>query len=164
MFRPMRRFRQELSCDETKKILQENGTCTLALLGDEGYPYSVPMNYYYDGEDKIYFHCAKQGHKIDAIKSEEKVSLSVISKNEVYEEKFTTLFESVVVFGRAKILEDTDEIKAYCARLAERLCPNNVAKIPEEINSASQNMTIVEITIEHMSGKECIEFTKQRNA
>ncbi len=162
MFRPMRRSRQELSVAETKKILSDHSTGTLALLGDEGYPYSLPINYYFDGNDKIYFHCAKQGHKLDAVKRNEKVSMSVIARDEIYQEKFTTLYVSAVVFGKAKILENQNEINLYCTRLAEKLCPDNIKNIPAEINSSASAFTIVEITIEHMTGKECIELTRQR--
>ena len=82
MFREMRRKKQQLPIDETEKILKSHNTCTLALSGDDGYPYSLPISYaYIDG--KIYFHCAKTGHKIDAVKSNEKVSLSVIDSDEV---------------------------------------------------------------------------------
>lgn len=160
MFREMRRNRQLMPNDEAKRLLLENSTGTLALLGDDGYPYSLPINYFYDGEDKLYFHCAKQGHKLDAIRNEHRVSMSVIARDEVCQEKFTTLFESVVIFGKARIIDDQDEINRLGSLLAKRICPDNEANISAEISSGAAHMYIVEITIEHMTGKKCIELVK----
>lgn len=160
MFREMRRNRQLMPLDEAKQLLLDNSTGTLALLGDGGYPYSLPVNYFFDGENKIYFHCARQGHKLDAIRNEEKVSMSVIARDEILQEKLTTLFESVVVFGKAKVIEAQDEINRLGYMLAERICPDNVEKIPAEISSDASRMYIVEITIEHMTGKKSIELVK----
>lgn len=67
MFRKMRRYRQQLSQEETISILKSGKTAVLGVLGDDGYPYTVPINYVY-ADGKIYFHGAKSGHKIDAIK------------------------------------------------------------------------------------------------
>lgn len=162
MFRPMRRKKQELSLDEAKKILLNCNTGTLALLGDGGYPYSVPINYYFDGESKIYFHCAKQGHKTDAINKEERVSMSVIAKDEIYQQKFTTLYESVIIFGKAKIIYEQTLINRICKQLTEKLCPDKTAlEIEKEINTYGSNMYIVEITAEHITGKRCIELINQ---
>ena len=108
MFREMRRKKQQLTPSEAEKIIKSHCTCTLALAGDDGYPYSLPISYaYIDG--KIYFHCAKVGHKIDAIKSNERVSLSIIESDEIIEEKFTNKYKSVIVFGKARIIEDKNE-------------------------------------------------------
>ena len=74
MFRPMRRFKQEVTREECVKILTDEKRGVLAVNGDNGYPYAVPVNFYYDrNTDKIYFHCAKAGHKLDAMLSDDKV-------------------------------------------------------------------------------------------
>ena len=108
MFRKMRRFKQQLSNDEALKILKNCKSGVLAVSGDDGYPYTIPLNFVYK-DGKIYFHCAKNGHKLDAIKQNNKVSFCVIEKDEVDSEKLTTLFRSVVVFGKAEIMENKEK-------------------------------------------------------
>ena len=99
MFREMRRKKQKLTEKQCIDILKRAKTATLALHGDDEYPYSVPVNYVYlDG--KIYFHGAKSGHKIDAIKNNSKVSISIIDQEDVIEEELTTYFRSIILFGR----------------------------------------------------------------
>jgi len=98
MFREMRRFRQALSQDDCAEVLRRNSSGVLAVSGDDGYPYAVPLSYVYAGS-KLYFHCAPVGHKIDAIEKNSKVSFCVIDKDEVVPEKYTTYFRSVILFG-----------------------------------------------------------------
>ena len=109
MFQSMRRFKQELNKEEIEEILQRNTAGTLALLGDDGYPYSVPISYVYQN-GVLYFHSAKTGHKIDAIRNCNKASFSVIDQDVIIKERFTTHFRSVLAFGRISILEDPEEI------------------------------------------------------
>ena len=89
MFRKMRRFNQQISLSESIEILEKGKTGVLAVLGDNGYPYAVPLNYVYEN-GKIYFHCAKAGHKISAMQNCEKVSFCVIDKDDVSAEEITT--------------------------------------------------------------------------
>lgn len=160
MFRKMRRFEQQLSDRETTEILMNGRTAVISVLGDDGYPYTVPINYVYS-ENKIYFHCAKEGHKIDAVKACDKVSLCVIDKDDVDSEKFTALFRSVILFGRARILDDEQEIINAAEALGLKY-NNNKEAVDEEIKRDLQRLCCVEIVIEHVTGKECIEFTKKR--
>ena len=118
MFREMRRFKQALSKDETKKILTDGKTGVLAVSGDEDYPYTVPINYvFFNG--RIYMHCAKAGHKIDAISRNKKVSFCVIGQDTVVPEKFTSFYRSAVVFGQARLLSEGSEYD-QCDPAAER--------------------------------------------
>lgn len=79
MFRKMRRFTQQVSQDECIKILKDEKRAALSVIGENGYPYTVPINFYYDeAENKIYFHGAKQGHKIEAIQKCNKVCLTTV--------------------------------------------------------------------------------------
>ena len=107
MFREMRRKKQELSKEECIEILQTAKTAVLGVVGDNSYPYTVPINFVY-ADDKIYFHGAKSGHKIDAINKCNKVSLCVVDKDDIVEEELTTYFKSVILFGKARIL-NTDK-------------------------------------------------------
>lgn len=161
MFREMRRSRQQLSADETAEILKNASSGVLAVSGDDGYPYAVPLSYVYDGE-KIYFHCAVTGHKIDAIRREPKVSFCVIAEDCILPEKFTTVFASVIAFGRAEIITDDEEKRAALMKLAEKYSPG-VPKADEEIRGSWDHVCVVGITVEHLTGKEAIEKTKQRN-
>ncbi len=102
MFREMRRKKQLLSKDETIEILSAHTSGVLGVNGDDGYPYTVPVSYIYK-DNKLFFHCAKEGHKIDSIKKDDKVTFCVIDKDDVVQEAFTTHFRSVIVFGRARI-------------------------------------------------------------
>lgn len=161
MFREMRRNKQLLTQKETEEILINGKTAILGLSGDEDYPYTVPVNYVYDN-GKIYFHCAKEGHKIDAIKRNNRVSACVIDKDDVCPEKLTTLFKSVIAFGRARILENEDEIYSSAERLALKY-NSDKDFADKEIEKYFNVLCCVEIDIEHMTGKQCIELAQNVN-
>lgn len=161
MFPKMRRIKQQLDNSEVLDILKSNTTCTLALIGENGYPYSLPISYCYD-EGNIYFHCAKVGHKIDCIKNCDSISLSVIEHDEIIEEKFTDKYKSVVVFGKVEIIDDEKEIRRLCRKMCAALCPNVSDGTEKEIEQFIEQTAVVKITIEHMTGKEGLEFLKER--
>ena len=121
MFREMRRKRQQLSEKEAAAVLERGTSGVLAVLGDGGYPYAVPLSYVYQ-DGKIYFHCAGSGHKLDGIRNCDKVSFCVIDQDEVHPEKYTTYFRSVIAFGKARILEEDEKRKAILL-LTEKYCP-----------------------------------------
>ena len=122
MFREMRRKRQMLSEDDCKIILREGTSGVLALSGDDGYPYAVPLSYVYDGE-KIFFHCAKSGHKLDAIRRNPKASFCVIGQDKVVPEEYTTYYRSVIAFGTVRILEDDREKYDSVREIALKYAP-----------------------------------------
>lgn len=160
MFREMRRKKQQLSEAECAQILERGKTGVLAVVGDGGYPYTVPVNYVYTG-GKIYFHGAKTGHKIDAIKADGKVSFCVIDRDDVDAEKMTTLYSSVVLFGRARGLEDEGEIYRAAEVLGLKYNSDRAA-VEAEIRREWSGLSCFEITIEHMTGKEGRELTLAR--
>lgn len=160
MFREMRRKKQQLTDAECIGILKKNASGVLAVCGDEGYPYTVPLSYVYDG-GALYFHCAKTGHKLDAIKSCDKVSFCVVDQDQVVPETYTTHFRSVILFGRAKILEQEQEIRTAIEKLAVKYHPaDSQASRDAAIEKSYKAMCMVKIEIEHMTGKEAIELTK----
>ena len=160
-FREMRRKRQQLSDAESIDILKKATSGTLALLGDGGYPYAVPISYVY-ADGKLYFHSALSGHKVDAIKGCDKASFCVIDKDDVQPEKYTTFFRSVLVFGKVHIVEDDDE-KLHIARmLGNRYNPNQDEALQKEIESGLSRMLVIRFDIEHLTGKEAIELVRQR--
>lgn len=158
MFRELRRTKQSLPLEEVEAILKRNTSGTLAVLGDEGYPYAVPVSYVYE-DYKIYFHCAMTGHKIDAIHHCDKVSFCVIDQDDIVPEKFTTFYKSIIAFGRAKVLEGEEKYHAIDI-LCEKYSPNIIGR-KEEIESSFEHLIMIEIKIEHMTGKAAIELMNQ---
>jgi nitroimidazol reductase NimA-like FMN-containing flavoprotein (pyridoxamine 5'-phosphate oxidase superfamily) len=159
-FRQMRRKRQQLTQEESIAILQKATAGTLALLGDDGYPYAVPISYVYN-EGKIYFHSALNGHKVDAIRKYDKASFCVIEQDDVQPEKYTTFFRSVIAFGRIHIIEDEKEKLEIVRMLGNRYNPNQDDALQKEIESGLSRLLAIRFDIEHLTGKEAIELVKQ---
>ena len=162
-FRPMRRIRQQLSDEESISILKKATSGTLALLGDNGYPYVVPISYVYS-EGKIFFHSALSGHKVDAIRNCDKASFCVIELDEVIPKKYTTFFRSVIAFGRIHFIEDEAEKLATAQLLGNRYNPNDDESLQKEIESGLARMLAIRFDIEHLTGKEAIELVRMRNS
>lgn len=160
MFRKMRRFGQLIPESESIEILQNASSGILAVQGDNGYPYTIPMNYaYVDG--KILMHGANSGHKIDAIRSCDKVSFCVIDKDDVIPELATTAYRSVVVFGRARLVEDRNEMLELTEKVARKYC-GNLPIVEKELGGKNLTLGVIEITPEHITGKEGMELKKLR--
>lgn len=158
MFREMKRGKQALTEDETKKILYSGSSGVLALSGDDDYPYALPISYVYDG-DKLYFHCAKSGHKIDAIKRNDKASFCVIAQDKISPEEYTTHYQSVIVFGRISIIDDEVQKLFAIRRLAEKYSPNDTKEHRDSlINKEWSALCMLEMDIEHITGKEAREL------
>lgn len=154
MFRKMRRSKQELPADEALRLLEAGSSGVLALLGDGGWPYAVPLSYAY-AAGKLYFHCARAGHKLDAVRSEPRASFCVVAQDLVVPEKYTTHYRSVIAFGRVRILEDGDEKRRGIELLAERFAPDDSAGHRRRIvDSEWDNFCVLEFDIEHITGKE----------
>ena len=125
--------------------------------GDDGYPYAVPVNYYYSEEDhKIYFHGAREGHKVDALKQNDKVCFTVYGNETIKEEAWAPYLQSAVVFGRCHLLENQEEALALTRKIAEKYYPEKEL-IEEEIRRSGKAVQVYEISIEHLSGKEIQE-------
>lgn len=152
MFRPMRRFKQEVSREECIKILTEEKRAVFAVNGDDGYPYAVPVNFWYDsGSDKIYFHCSKAGHKLDAMLKDDKVCFTVYNTG-YQKEDWSYYVTSVIVFGRAKVMDNEEEKREKIKRFGMKYYPTE-QEVDEEIRKDFSRVNFVEIMIEHMTGK-----------
>lgn len=162
MFREMRRHRQKLSDEESTAILTRGSWGVLSLIGDDGYPYGVPLNYVYrDG--RLYFHGAKEGHKLDAMRREPKASFCVVDSDELIPEEYTTYFRSVILFGRMNVVTDRERMRDIITVMAERFNPDDTAQHRNEaIEREFPPLCIMELEIEHMSGKEAIELVRSR--
>lgn len=163
MFRDMRRNKQVLSFEESAAVLERGTSGVLAVSGDDNYPYAVPLSYIYM-DNKIYFHSAKSGHKLDAIAENSKVSFCVIDEDRIVAEEYTTYFRSVIAFGKARIIEDAEEKRETLKQLALKYSPGRLEGIEEEINSQFSSVCMVEIAIDHLTGKEAIEFVRAKEA
>ena|SRR6056297_2728775 len=163
MFREMRRKKQRLSTNQSIAVLERGTSGVLALSGDNGYPYAVPLSYVYK-DNKIFFHCAYSGHKIEAIRQNPKVSFCVIDKDQIVPESFTTYYRSVIIFGNARILENEKEKRYALETLAAKYSPEHQQGRMQEIDTLFEQTCMVEIEIEHLSGKEAIELTQERGS
>ena len=161
MFRDMRRKNCAISAEAAAKILREGDFGVLALSGDDGYPYAVPINYAVEG-NKIYFHSAKVGHKLDAIRRNDKASFCVVDRHEVIAEEFTTYFTSAIAFGRIRIVEDNDDpdklrgLELLADKYSSTASPERRAK---ELGRLSA-LVVPVMTIEHLTGKAARELVK----
>ncbi|NTV90057.1 MAG: pyridoxamine 5'-phosphate oxidase family protein [Clostridiales bacterium] len=152
MFREMRRIKQQMSEGEAIEVLKACSTGILAVAGDDDYPYAVPLNYVYrDGS--IFFHCAVTGHKMDAIRRNDKVSFCVTGQDQIVPEAFATKYRSVVVFGRARIIEDDTEVRSALEELIGKYSPAYKKEGEKEIDKDWNIVRVVEVRVEHITGK-----------
>lgn len=151
MFRPLKRIKQQLSEDECKKILLNEPRGVLSVTGDDNYPYGLPINFYYDAtENKIYFHTGKEGHKLDSVKRNNKVSFCVYDKGYHKDNHWSLNIKSVIVFGKISITENwsRDMMVAFCKRFTD-----DMEYINSEIDKFQKNTIVMCLEIEHMTGK-----------
>lgn len=152
MFREMRRNRQLLPEEESIAILENGTSGVLALSGDSGYPYAVPISYVYN-DRKLYFHSALNGHKIDAIRRNELASFCVIAQDIVVPAEFTTRFRSVIAFGRIRIIDEPVEKRRTAELLAAKYDPDNLGNLDREMEKGFDRMCMIELEIEYLTGK-----------
>ena len=163
MFREMRRIRQKLSKEETIDILVKATSGVLALLGDDDYPYAVPLSYVYS-DGKIYFHSARNGHKIDAVNKYSKASFCVTAQDKVVPEEYTSYFRSVIVFGKIRMLKDEKEINEAIELLALKYNPKDSPENRHKaIERARKIMAMFVLEAEHITGKKAIELVRQED-
>lgn len=154
MFREMRRIKQQVSFEECQKILTEEKRAAFSVIGEQGYPYTVPINFYYDETDnRIYFHSAKAGHKADAMKQNDKVCLSTWNRGFKKGDDWEWNVTSVIVFGKVKPVEDEAVLADRLRKLATKYYPT-LEEVDEEMTSPSfQRVQLYAIDIEHVTGK-----------
>lgn len=153
MFRPMRRKQKEISAVAVKELLHSCRRGVLAVNGENGYPYAVPINYLYDEEaGKIYFHGAKVGHKVDALRACDKICFTIYGNEKIKEEEWAPFLQSVVVFGRCHLIEDQEQTLHLVKKFAMKYYPNE-RLVEEEISHSGRAVQMFVIQIEYMSGK-----------
>ena len=153
IFRPMRRFKQQISNEACIEVLKQEPRGVLSMIGDGGYPYGVPMDHFYSEEDgKIYFHCAKEGHKLDAITECDKVSYCVMDQGFRKEGEWALNIRSVIVFGRIKTVTDPEKTKWICTNLVRKFTDDE-EYLQHELTHALPRVLCLELIIENMTGK-----------
>jgi len=149
-FKPLRRKDRALKDDEALEILSKSNYGVLCVF-DGNYPYGVPVNYVYE-DGFIYIHSAKEGHKIESIKSFDRVCFTVVGSSQVMENEFSTKYESVVVFGRADILHD-EQVTPALRKLAQKYSPRYTNEAERIIQDSFKDVAVIRIKIEHVQGK-----------
>lgn len=153
----MRRFKQQLSEEESIETLRSATSGVLSLCGDDGMPYGVPLSHVYEN-GKLYFHSALNGHKIALIKQNGNAGFTVIAKDEIHPESYTTYFRSVITFGKIRIIDNDNEKKSILELLGLRCNPNDDESLDVEIKKGFNRCLALEMTIERMTGKQAIEL------
>ncbi len=157
MFRPIRRKKNDIGIEAAEQLLIRCRRGVLAVNGVEGYPYAIPINFYFDKENRrIYFHGAKSGHKIDALRACDKVCFTVYGDETIKEEEWAPFVRSAVVFGRCRLMENGRDSMERFKQLAMKYYPNEQLA-DDEIAKAGKAAQLFEIEIEHLSGKEVQE-------
>ena len=157
MFRPLRKKKKEISIEASNKLLHDERRGVLAVSGDDNYPYAIPVNYLYDEVNrKIYFHGARAGHKVDALKSCDKVCFTVFGNETIKDEAWAPYLQSVVIFGRCHTIEDATFAGTILKQFAMKYYPNEQLA-DAEILESGPSVQMYEIEIEHLCGKEIQE-------
>ena len=153
MFREIVRKKQALPLEECVEILKNEPRGVLSVLGDDGYPYGMPMDHWYCEEDgKIYFHGGKTGHKIDAMKACDKVSYCVYDSGTRAEGEWWLRIRSVVVFGRVEFIQDYDRTMDISRKLSLKYTQDE-AYIEDEVQHSGPGTLVFALTPEHITGK-----------
>lgn len=157
MFRQMRRIKQELPLEEAKKLLMKNKRGVLSFNGEDGYPYSIPINYLYDAEEnKLYFHGAKTGYKLDCIKNNNKSCFVTYGDEELSDNGWSFFLKSLIIFGKIEIIEDRELAAEKLSKLASRYYPS-LQEVDDAMERSFDNVLVYSLNIEHMTCKKVHE-------
>jgi len=153
MFREIARKKQALPMEKIIEILDAEKRGVLSVIGDDGYPYGVPMNYWYNKENGyLYFHSGKKGHKVEALAENNKVSFCVYDYGYKNEGEWALNISSVIVFGRVHVVENHEDAMKICKEMSLKYTPD-LAYIEEEIQKFGDATLCYELRPEHMTGK-----------
>ena len=153
MFRELNRIKQKLSMEESIAVLQQEPRGVLSVIGDDGYPYGMPMDHWYnDADGCLYFHSNKKGHKVDAMNRCSKASYCVYDQGFLREGEWALNIRSVIVFGRIEIVEDYNTAMAIVRQLSLKYT-DDIAYIDREIQQSGKNTLVFRLVPEHITGK-----------
>lgn len=153
MFREVARKKQSLDMKQITKILNSEKRGVLSVNGEHGYPYGLPINYWYNEENGcLYFHSGKKGHKIDAINADNRVSFCVYDEGFRKDGEWALNISSVIVFGKLHVVEDYEKVVDICRRLSFKFT-SDVTYIDSEIQKFAKDTLCYELRPEHITGK-----------
>ncbi len=153
-FRPMRRKARQMDGDKCREILKTASSGVLALSGDDGYPYAVPVSFAYDG-DSLWFHGARTGHRLEAARREPRCSFCAVVRDDVDPDNYTTHYASVIAFGRIREVTDDPQRRRAAEALARKYNPHDTDEHRQKaIDDEYAAMTVLRLDIEHLTGKE----------
>lgn len=153
MFRELIRKKKQLPMEDCLRVLKTETRGVLSVMGDDGYPYGMPMNHWYNEEDgKIYFHSGKVGHRLDALRKGDKVSFCTYDQGCRNPGHWALNVKSVIVFGRMRVMEDMDRIIDITTKLSHKFTSDD-AYIQKEIAQYADKTLLLELTPEHICGK-----------
>ncbi|MCR1949820.1 pyridoxamine 5'-phosphate oxidase family protein [Clostridium sp. DSM 100503] len=151
MFKEIRRKDRKIETSEAIDILKKCEYGILSTVDENGYPYGVPLSYVY-ANNAIYFHSAVEGHKLENIKNNDKVSFCVVGQTDLLPDKFSTKYESVIIFGRAKELFQDEKNEAFL-ELINKYSKDYIEKGKGYIKNASAKTKVIKLSIDYISGK-----------
>ncbi len=157
MFRePTKRHAQYLPREAAEKVLNSASSGVLSVCGDAGYPYGVPVNFAY-ADGKLYIHSNTAGHKLDAIAHNNKVCFTAITKDDIVEEAYTSIFTSAIAFGTARTITEGADHRLGFEKLIEKYCPHMPAEKNDQMANCREAL-IIEVTVEHLTAKVAKEL------
>lgn len=154
MFREMRRVAKEGSREDAIAMMEKATNGVLAVNGDDGYPFAVPVSFVYK-DDKIVFHCSMEGHKVDAMKKDPKVSFCVVDADNIVPERFTTMFRSAIAFGKAKLVTEGEDFMWAMKAIGEKYTPKEMDSggFHKYMKAEDGRFQAVIIEVEHLTAK-----------
>ena len=152
MFREMRLKDQQLDAAEANEIMNRCTNGVLSINGDNGYPYGVPVSYAY-ADGRIYFHCDREGYKVDLLKNDPHVSFTVVAQDDIIPEDFNTLYISAIAFGRARLIDDPEEMRKIHGYIIDKYSKGHEESGGRYLDSSISEIYMVEITVDHITAK-----------
>jgi hypothetical protein len=153
MNRSMRLKVRQMSQKSAIELLERGEYGVLSSVDEDGQPYGVPVNYVFDGTGSIYFHCAREGHKLDNLRSNPRVSFTIVGNHQIMDWKFSTAYESVILFGTAEEVEGNEKYQGL-KMLAQKFSPNYMDEFEKDIEKAMIPTIVFRIKIRQITGKE----------
>lgn len=149
----LRRQDRALPQEAADRLLREGEFGTLCLQDTAGGGYGVPLNYVWDGGNFLYMHCAPQGHKITCLTSAPRACFVIAGTTRILPEKFSTAYESVILHGEVRLVEDTAEKRAALSTLIQKLTPRETERGAQYIERAIDATAVLRFRIGHYCGK-----------
>ena len=153
MFREVLRKNKQLATKECVELLKNETRGVLSVLGEDDYPYGMPMNHWYNEADgKVYFHCGNVGHRLDSLRKHNKVSFCVYNQGIRPDGEWAYRVKSVIVFGRIEVVDNVEEIAHITYKLSRKFTDDE-EYIKNEIKLYAEKTLLLKLDVEHMCGK-----------